>query len=288
MKTLLVFSAFCVLLCSFSSQPDPDSLLKSGQKNAQNKEYIKAIQDYTLAISIKPDFGEAYLHRALAKMNLVRGASSTNYEYCLDLTEALRLGQLEAAPHLKESCGGQCFGTHNAFIEPDLVLCADFSSSILAELPEGSGKLYNLIKLNMFNNRLKSLDPDFSSFSSLLILDLSSNQLQELGPMLGYLKNLDELNLNKNQLSILPEEIGSLERVKKISIRSNRLASLPTTIGKCRNLEELDLSSNNLQTLPVEIGELVNLKTLNLSGNFFDKKTQKSIQRLLPHTQVFF
>ncbi len=279
---------FLLALCSFTNDPDPRALFESGMKNCLNKEYVKAISDFTMAISLKPDFGEAYLHRAKAKLSFAEKMGFANSEYCFDLVQALQLGQWEATGLLQQSCDQECFGLSRAFIEPDLVLCADFSSKMLSTLPRGSENLVNLVKLNLFNNKLSAISPQFGGLSALLVLDLSSNQLETLHPLMGNLKNLEELNLNKNRLTTLPEEMGNLTRIKRLYLRSNELVAVPPTIANCQELEQLDLSFNKLSNVPEELFQLKKLKTLNLTGNSIDKKLQKKISASLPNAQVFF
>jgi hypothetical protein len=287
MKSLLLLFVF-LIVSSFAGGPDADVFFESGKRNFLSKEYIKAISDFTMAISIRPDFGEAYLQRAKAKISFSEVNGFANSEYCQDLVQALHLEQFEAANILQVSCDKECYGLTKAFIEPDLVYCADFSSKMLSSLPRGSENLVNLVRLNLFNNKLASISNQVSSFSSLLAMDVSSNQVETISPLIGELKNLEELNLNKNKLSSLPSEIGKLVRIRRLYLRSNELDSLPITIGKCQELEHVDLSFNKLSSLPEEIAQLKKLKTLNLTGNSFDKRWQKKIGASLPHVEVFF
>lgn len=288
MKITTTCFLLCIIICSFTADPDAESLFKSGEENLANKEYIKAIQDFTAAISLKPDFGRAYLQRAKAKMLFHKQIATDGSEFCFDLIQALRLGEEESATLLNEGCNNQCYDTERAFLEPDIVLCADFSSKVLTDLPYGSEKMSNLFKLNLFNNKFTRISPIFSHFPTLLVLDLSSNRIQSIDPSLGRLQNLKELNLSKNQLTSLPEEIGELKEIKHLNLHGNQLVDLPSTLSQCTELEHLDLSYNKLSTLPEEILLLKKLKTLKLSGNILDKKTQKTISESLYNTEVYF
>ena len=288
LKKTFPFILIFLILSSFTMQPDAEYFFKSGHNNLTEKNYMKAIGDYTMAISLKPDYGIAYLERAQAKLNFAKKMGYFNNEYCFDLVQALLFGQKEAISLLEGSCDSECFGMEKAFVEPEIVFCADFSSRQITDLPNGSGELLNLTKLNLFNNKLTTISINFSKLKSLLILDLSSNKLEDLGPVIGVLQNLNELNLNKNELQSLPDHIGKLKNLQKLFIRSNKLTTLNSAIGQCEKLEHLDLSLNALTLLPSEIGQLKNLKILNLVGNTFDKKRQKYIVSLLPNTQIYF
>lgn len=288
LKKTFIFVFIFLFLSSFTMQPDAESFFESGHKNLTEKNYIKAIGDYTMAISLRPDYGIAYLERAQAKLYFAEKMGYVNNEYCFDLVQALMLGQKEAIPLLEGGCDSECFGIEKAFDEPEIVFCADFSSKLISDLPQASEGLVNLTKLNLFNNKLNTISLRFSKLKSLLLLDLSSNKLEDLGPVIGDLPNLNELNLNKNELQKLPDQIGKLRSLQKLFIRSNKLATLNSAIGQCEKLEHLDLSLNMLTILPTEIGQLKNLKILNLVGNTFDKKHQKYIVSLLPNTQIYF
>src|SRR5881296_2774675 len=94
----LTITCFWLLLfiCSFTSDPDAEALFNSGERNLANKDYIKAIQDFTSAISLKPDFGKAYLQRAKAKMLFHQQLASGGSEFCFDLIQAMQLGEKES------------------------------------------------------------------------------------------------------------------------------------------------------------------------------------------------
>ncbi|MBC7388767.1 MAG: leucine-rich repeat domain-containing protein [Opitutaceae bacterium] len=288
LKFAFVFTGLFILLSAFISQPDADSFFESGKKHHEKSEYIKAISDYTMAISLRPDFGNAYLQRAKAKLSFSEKMGFLNNEFCFDLIQALNLGLQEAALLLKGNCDGDCFTLQKAVHEPEIVFCADLSSKILTSLPKESLTLINLVKLNLFNNKFTETPDQLSNFKSLIELDLSSNKLQTINPSIEKLLFLEELNLNKNELTALPVEIGRLKHLLKLYIRSNQLKELPAEIALCTDLESLDLSMNKLNTLPVEIYQLKKLKTLNLVGNLFDKKSQKSIRSKLPMTMLYF
>ncbi len=288
LKKSVLLSIILVLLSSFTIQPDADGYLQSGIKFCEQKEYIKAIGDFTMAISLRPDFGSAYLERAKAKLHFAEKMGFNNLEFCFDLVQAQEYHETEATKLLEEHCISECYGVQKAFIEPEIVFCADFSSKILTDLPKGSANLSNLVKLNLFNNKLTNLGLGFIHLKSLVLLDLSSNKIETISPIIGQLVHLNELNINKNDLTNIPDEIEKLVHLQKLYLRENNISEISSAIGKCSELQEMDLSLNKLTSLPAEIGNLKKLKVLNLVGNQFDKKSKKVIITLLPKTEVYF
>ncbi|MBC7450697.1 MAG: leucine-rich repeat domain-containing protein [Cytophagales bacterium] len=252
------------------------------------KDYIKAIGDFTNAISVNPKFGDAYYYRAYSKELLGVKMGFFSSELCSDLVFSMVYGKTEAVDKLDKLCTGECFSTESAFVEPEVVYCADFSSQVLTDLPDGAENLQYLVKLNMFNNKLVTLSQKWAYMDKLISLDLGSNRIALLPAVLGKITELKELNLNKNQITELPAEIGELKNLKTLTLRQNGLKSLPTTIGNLTELENLDLALNMLTAIPAEIGNLKQLKTLVLVGNEIPTKDQQKLKALLPNTQITF
>lgn len=283
---LLVVALF-VVLSSFS-QPDAKTYYNTGVQSLNNKEYIEAIGAFTNAISLKPDFADAYFYRAYAKDLLGKKMGFQSTELCSDLVVALRLGKAEAAEKLEKGCMGECYNKETAFDDPESVYCADFSASSLKDLPEGSESLKHLVKLNFMDNDLGTVTPKLANLNMLVSLDLSGNNIAQMPASIGKLNNLRELNLNKNQLKELPMEFGNLKNLKILTFRQNQLTEMPRTIAQLGNLETLDLAFNKMTSLPLEIANLKKLKTLTLVGNDIPSKEQQKIKALLPNTTVYF
>ncbi|MGN6646464.1 MAG: leucine-rich repeat domain-containing protein [Cytophaga sp.] len=270
------------------NQPDAKNYYETGLNSLNQKDYIKAIGDFTNAISMNPKFGDAYYYRAYSKELLGKKMGFVSSELCSDLIYSMVYGKEEASEKIDELCTGECFNMESAFVEPEIVYCADFSSKILTDLPDGVESFTYLIKLNMFNNKLVTLSQKWAYLDKLISLDLSSNRITLVPPVIGKLTSLKELNLNKNQLSTLPAEIGNLKNLKTLTLRQNGLKVLPPNIGTLTQLETLDLALNMLSTLPAEVENLKNLKKLILVGNEISAKEQQRIKTLLPNTQISF
>ena len=65
----------------------------------KKRDYLEAIKDYSKAISLEPDFGEAYFNRGLTRifLNDLEGGA-------LDLSRAGELGLTEAYNVIKRYC----------------------------------------------------------------------------------------------------------------------------------------------------------------------------------------
>jgi tetratricopeptide (TPR) repeat protein len=279
---------FIFITLSSFNQPDAKAYYENGLASLNRKEYIQAIGEFTNAISLKPDFADAYYHRAYAKDLLGKKMGFFSSELCTDFVSAMKLGKEDAAAKLEKSCMGECFDLDGAFFEPEVVYCADFSSKILTDLPANSDHLIYLVKLNFFNNKANTISDKFGKLTALLSLDLNSNQITTVSPAIGKLVHLKELSLNKNKITTLPYEFGNLKNLKILNLRQNALTELPKSVATLTSLETLDLALNKLTTLPIEIANLKNLKSLVLVGNELSKKEQDKIKALLPNTTIHF
>lgn len=285
----ILFVGLFLLFSSFSQTPDAQIFYEKGVENINSKNYIGAIADFTNALSEKPDFGAAYFQRAIAKHELAVMAGYESMELCMDLAQALNLGEEKAIPYIKQYCQNECFKMEMAFYEPEMVFCADFSSKVLYDLPKDAYyKLVNLTKLNLFNNKFEEIPKNFIDLNLLVQLDMSSNRLSEVQPIIGTLVYLEELKLNKNFITSLPSELGNLKNLKVLQMKNNKIAKLPSTFSNLTQLEYLDLSANLLSSMPDDLSKFKNLKTLLLMGNDFGKKEQGRIQEALPNCTIYF
>jgi tetratricopeptide (TPR) repeat protein len=283
-----------ILLVSFFfsfgnlTNQDAQSYFDHGMKSLQAKDYIQAIGDFTNAVSVRANYSEAYYYRGKAKILLGQEMGFVNSEACSDFVMAMRYGNKESSEQLEINCTGECFDLKLALQEPEIVYCGDFSSSVLSDIPNKVIELKNIVKLNLFNNKLAKFPETISSLYSLIILDLSSNNISEISPSIAKLTNLKELNLNKNKLHELPYEFGNLENLRLLNLRSNYITEIPKSISRLKKLEVLDLSLNKISVVPLEIGNLKNPKELNLVGNEIPKEKRDILVKLLPNTKIYF
>lgn len=141
--------------------------------------------------------------------------------------------------------------------------CEEHVAKILQEAREKA-----LDRVDLTEQRLRTLPEAFCNISSLVVLNLSTNQLSVIPDTIAELQTLEELNISSNLLKSLPDSIGLLQKLKILNVSGNKLTALPDSISQCRSLVELDASFNSLSYLPTNIGyELQNLQKLLISLN---------------------
>lgn len=176
------------------------------------------------------------------------------------------------------------------------------SGNDIRTLPASPLKLWQLRTLDLSDNNLKEIPPEFlSECYSLDTLVATSNNLTSLPESVAaFLTNLKTVRLNKNRLGErsgkkqfpIPRFLLTLPNVKVVDLSSNGLEDIPPPISwatqqlkelvladnKIRKLslvgaenwcqlERLMLSDNNLRQVPSGIGELTSLMSLDLSRN---------------------
>ncbi len=276
-----------IFLCLFAFQTvfaakDAQSYYEEGLQSLVQKNYIKAVGDFTNAISLSPHFAEAYFERANAKEMLARQAGYVSSEQCIDWVQSLRLGKQEAVEKLMQSCGVECFTGANLPIQAEEIYCVDMSSQRLSGLPASLAKSANLLWLDVSDNQLVQLGGELTNNPQLLTLDASHNAILVVDSALFQLDNLRELNLSYNRLQVMPQMIGKLQSLKELHLRNNALKSLPSSVGEMESIEYLDLSMNQLTELPASVAKLRKLKVLKLSGNPISPEEQRIIRNWLP------
>jgi tetratricopeptide (TPR) repeat protein len=285
----VVILVITLSLCSFAqTDKSAEEYYNDGIQNIKSKAYLKAIGDFTHAISLKQDFADAYFQRAIAKELFGQQIGFFNPELCTDLIEAAKMNHSEAIPMISKLGSKECQSMSTAFLDAEMTYCADFNSKILNKIPELTKTLKNLTHLNLWNNRITELEYPFEFLPYLVSLNVSSNQINKVGASIGKIKMLYELNLSKNDITTLPEEIGNLNNLHTCILRGNRIIELPASLKKINSLHTLDLSLNNLEKVPQIVSELTMLKVLILSGNPLQPVDIENIRAKLPNTEVIF
>ncbi len=153
--------------------------------------------------------------------------------------------------------------------------------------------------LDVSNNKLSSLPPEFSQLKKLKILFASNNCFTSLPEVLGQCENLEMigfksnqirtitanalppklrwLTLTDNEIESLPDALGQCPRLQKLMLAGNRLQVLPQSLAQCQNLELLRISANQLQHCPEHILDLPKLAWLAFAGNPFSQDDAHSV-----------
>jgi len=123
--------------------------------------------------------------------------------------------------------------------------------------------LYDLTNLK---NKL-GLKESIEEIYQMKRLDLFNNQIKEIPKEIGHLHNLQKLDLNVNKIKEIPKEIGQLHNLQRLWLYNNKIKEIPKEIGQLHNLEYLGLYNNQIKEIPKEIGQLHNLQRLWLYNN---------------------
>ncbi len=289
MTVLLKSIVFFALIFVFWLWDDSKTHLSRGLSFLQNKDYIEAVNEFTMAIAIDPQFGEAYYYRAVTKDLMAKQGGFISFDLCSDLILAIENGYTKALPMLREKSDQVCHNLKRAVAEPDVVFCADFSSMVIKELPDKFEEMVFLTHLKLFNNKFETY-PNLSSAKYLICLDLSSNQLTGLPESFADNLWLSQINFSRNKLTAIPATIEKLKFLNDLNLSENYLTTLPASFSALTNLETLDLSFNRFRTLPPVLQQMPALKTLILRGNPLDENEVNELRKKLKdrETKVYF
>jgi adenylate cyclase len=162
----------------------------------------------------------------------------------------------------------------------------DMSFNSIGALPDEIGKLRNLEKLVITNNKLSnSLPATFNQLSSLRELDIKYNAITSIA-VVSELPKLEILSADHNAIS---QFTGSFERIRSLKLNSNpitkfeiqqpaptlkmlnlsnaQLASIDESFIYMTNLEDLVLDRNYFVSLPPQIGSMSRLEHFSIANN---------------------
>ncbi|KAK7755315.1 hypothetical protein SLS62_002822 [Diatrype stigma] len=141
----------------------------------------------------------------------------------------------------------------------------DVSFNSIGSLPECVGRLKNLEKFVMTNNRLAgSLPSTFSQLSNLRELDLKYNALTAID-VVSQLPKLEVLSADHNSIS---QFVGSFERVRSVKLNSNPITKFEVN-SPVPTLKMLNLSNAQLASIDGSFKNMSNLESLILDRNYF-------------------
>ena len=134
-------------------------------------------------------------------------------------------------------------------------------------IPADIRGLLDLERLDVSDNRLRSLPKELEALTSLIELNATRNKLTRLPDGLR-LPHLDRLFLGQNQLTQLPTNVEVLN-ITTLVLDSNRIQSLPPDLKYLEYLNVLSVRNNFLDSLPADFGSDTHpyLKRLDVSGN---------------------
>lgn len=143
--------------------------------------------------------------------------------------------------------------------------------------------LINLTKLNLSNNSLISLEPNFEPFNKLTKLKYLNISHTYIGYININISTLKYLNLSNSSVNKMPEYLNKLTKLKYLDISHNNLNKFndldvilkSEDIVKLTKLKFLNLSDTNLQIVTEDIIKLTKLRFLDLSKNLNLKDVNK-------------
>ncbi|CCM04306.1 uncharacterized protein FIBRA_06477 [Fibroporia radiculosa] len=135
--------------------------------------------------------------------------------------------------------------------------------------PEVMKALAGLEELDLYDNKVKTVDEALSGLSKLTVLDLSFNLLRRVPDTLHYLRALDTVYFVQNKIS----QISGLDSVgttlRSLELGGNRLRRIEN-LDALVNLQELWLGKNKIVKLE-NLGSLKRLKILSIQSNRITK-----------------
>lgn len=122
----------------------------------------------------------------------------------------------------------------------------NLSYNNLTDLPQSISLLINLRFLDLSHNSFEHFPEILTSeifCQKLLVLDMKDNSLTSLSPQFTKLSVLKHINLNCNRLRYLPEKLGFMKSLITVMVSNNLLELLPSTLVT-RVYHKADFSDN--------------------------------------------
>ncbi|KAG4156812.1 hypothetical protein ERO13_D02G020900v2 [Gossypium hirsutum] len=163
----------------------------------------------------------------------------------------------------------------------------ELRSCNLTEFPEFIKRQDKLVDLDLSNNHIHGVVPNWLWKSSLSSLHLSFNVIDfpkqlTLSDSNFSFPMLRELSLESCNLSAFPEFLKSQENVGHLELSNNKISgAIPNWICNLSQLRNFNASHNNLSgTIPNCLGKMNDLYLLDLQGNNFSGMLPKPICNL--------
>jgi hypothetical protein len=186
--------------------------------------------------------------------------------------EELKTGQLKGAKHIKIACGLNEFPIEILDLADTLEIL-DLSQNNLSSLPPNFDKLSKL-KIAFFSENLFTELPEvLGKCQSLEMIGFKSNQIKIVSE-----KALPTITrwliLTNNQIEIIPKSLGNCYRLQKLALAGNKIKKLPDEMVNCKNLELIRISANLLTEFPGWLLQLPKLSWVAYAGNPFSEMAQ--------------
>ncbi|XP_026493268.1 leucine-rich repeat protein 1 [Vanessa tameamea] len=131
-----------------------------------------------------------------------------------------------------------------------------------------------LESLHIVGLKLCNFRRDILLLSHLVVLDLSNNEIEKIPPEFGRLPSISELYLANNCLGVKDQidwrwllGVQITKKLKLLDLSGNKIKELPKSIWKLQNLITLKIDNNNLKRLPASLGRINTLRYLTVSQN---------------------
>ncbi|PQE29003.1 adenylate cyclase protein [Rutstroemia sp. NJR-2017a BBW] len=163
----------------------------------------------------------------------------------------------------------------------------DMSFNGISNLPSEIGKLRNLERFVITNNRLKgSLPPSFGELVNLKEVDVRYNSLSSID-IIATLPKVEQISADHNSVSVCESEFtkirvlrlnsnpvtkfeikNSVPSLTTLNLSNAKLAQIPdAAFDKMPNLVKLVLDQNHFVSLPSQIGKLHKLEHFSIARN---------------------
>ncbi|MCC6727346.1 MAG: leucine-rich repeat domain-containing protein [Saprospiraceae bacterium] len=147
----------------------------------------------------------------------------------------------------------------------------DLSKHELKSLPKSIGKMQQVRKINLRENKLETLPDSFADLQ-LEELDLDNNlwKMEKLFPVLAKVSVYKSMyshhfkDLQQSGSFHLPDSIGGFQYLEEIHLSGKSLKSIPAAIGQLENLKLLSITNTSMERLPEAIVGLRGLEHLSI------------------------
>jgi len=181
------------------------------------------------------------------------------------LQSGIASGRLSGCSSLK-LCDGLSAFPSEIFSLADSLTFLNLSNNCIRHLPPEFAQLKKLEIVFFNNNHFETFPAVLADCPKLSMVSFKNNAIASIPPS-ALSPTLRWLILTNNKLASLPPTIGNLPKLQKLMLAGNQLTELPRSLAHCKNLELIRLSANQLPALPRWLFTLPRLSWLAYAGN---------------------